>query len=304
MIDLHNHSNYSDGLYEPSKVVENAVRDGLSAVALCDHDCTWGLAEAKRKAKELNIDFVPGVELTVNVDGDKDHADEIHMLGLFVEPSAHLEDIHARVKQDKDAFSYDLAAAIRKHIGIPVEVDDMRRYFHGAISMGAFGEYMVQHGMIEKFTDRKKMTKQLIAEGKLPPKPEFGISAGEAIEAIHGAGGFAILAHPYRTKLPDQVLFERIKEYKAMGLDGLECYYKKYKQEEEADNIRKSLQMAQILGLLVSGGSDYHRDTSKGRFQNGGDISDQVLADLKEVRVVRNAEYQRRLVAAFAREHE
>jgi len=304
MIDLHNHSNYSDGLYEPSKVIENAVRDGLSAVALCDHDCTWGLAEAKRKADELKIGFVPGVELTVNVEGDKDHADEIHMLGLFVEPTAHLEDIHARIKQAKNAFSYDLAAAIRQYIGIPVEVDDMRRDFHGAISMGAFGEYMVQHGMIEKFSDRKKMTKQLIAEGKLPPKPEFGIAAEEAIEAIHGAGGFAILAHPYRMKLDDKVLFEKIKGYQAMGLDGLECFYKKYKPEEEADNIRKSLQMAQILGLLISGGSDYHRDSSKGRFQNGGDISDQVLADLKEARIIRNAEYQKRLAASAGRVRE
>jgi len=301
MIDLHNHSNYSDGLYEPSKVIENAVRDGLSAVALCDHDCTWGLAEAKRKAKELNIDFVPGVELTVNVGGDKDHADEIHMLGLFVEPTAHLEDIHARVKQEKDAFSYDLAAAIRQNLGIPVEVDDMRRQFHGAISMGAFGEYMVQHGMIEKFSDRKKITKQLIAEGKLPPKPEFGISAAEAIEAIHGAGGYAILAHPFRTKLEDNVLFERIKEYKAMGLDGLECFYKKYSPEVEAENIKKSVQMATILGLLISGGSDYHRDSSKGRFQNGGEIPDQILEDLKQARVVRDAEYQKRLVASFGR---
>ena len=304
MIDLHNHSNYSDGLYEPTKVVENAVRDGLSAIALCDHDCTWGLAEAKRKADELKIGFVPGVELTVNVAGDKDHADEIHMLGLFVEPSAHLEDIHARVKQEKDAFSYDLAAAMRKHLGIPVEVEDMRRSFHGAISMGAFGEYMVQHGMIEKFSDRKKLTKQLITEGKLPPKPEFGISVEEAIEAIHGAGGFAILAHPYRMKLEDKVLFEKIKSYKAMGLDGLECFYKKYKAEEEADNIRKSVQMAQILGLLISGGCDYHRDSSKGHYQNGGEIPDQILADLKEARVIRNAEYQKRLVAANARVRE
>ena len=290
MIDLHNHSNYSDGLYEPSKVIENAVRDGLKAVALCDHDCTWGLAEAKRKAKELNIGFVPGVELTVNVGNDKDHADEIHMLGLFVEPTSHLEDIHARVKQEKDAFSYDLAAAMRKHLGIPVEVDDMRRSFHGAISMGAFGEYMVQHGMIEKFTDRKKITKQLIAEGKMGPKPEFGISAEEAIEAIHGAGGLAILAHPFRTKLEDKVLFERIKEYKDKGLDGLECYYKKYKKEEEADNIMKSLQMASILNLLISGGSDYHRDSSKGRFQNGGEIPDKIWDDLVLARYGRTRE--------------
>ena len=303
MIDLHNHSNYSDGLYEPEKVVENAVRDGLSAIALCDHDCTWGLEKAKRKAEELKIGFVPGVELTVNVSGDKDHADESHMLGLFVEPTEHLEDIHNRIKQAKDAFSYDLAEAMRKYRGLPVYVEDMRKSFHGAISMGAFGEYMVQHGLIKKFSDRKKITKELIAEGKLPPKPEFGISAEEAIEAIHGAGGFAILAHPYRMKLEDKVLFERIKEYKAKGLDGLECYYKKYK-EDEAEKIRKSCEFAHILGLLISGGSDYHRDSEKGRFQNGGEIPDQVLADLKAARVVRNAEYQRRLVASYGRVRE
>lgn len=156
--------------------------------------------------------------------------------------------------------------------------------------MGAFGEYMVQHGLIEKFTDRKKITKQLIAEGKMAPKPEFGISAEEAIEAIHGAGGLAILAHPFRTKLEDKVLFERIKEYKDKGLDGLECYYKKYKKEEEADNIMKSLQMASILNLLISGGSDYHRDTSKGRFQNGGEIPDKVWDDLVLARYGRTRE--------------
>ena len=84
MIDLHTHSNYSDGLYEPAQVIENAVRDGLSAVALCDHDCTWGLEEAKQRAKELNIDFIPGIELTVSTENDPDHADEIHMLSVLV----------------------------------------------------------------------------------------------------------------------------------------------------------------------------------------------------------------------------
>ena len=286
MIDLHNHSNYSDGLYEPAKVVENAVRDGLSGLALCDHDCTWGLAEAKKRAEELKIDFVPGVELTVSVEGDKDHADEIHMLGLFIKPTAHLEDIHRRIKDAKDSFSYELAEAMRKHRGLPVDVDDMRQYFHGAISMGAFGEYMVQKGLIKKFSDRKKITKELIAEGKMGPKPEFGISAGEAIEAIHGAGGLAILAHPYRMKLEDQVLYNRIKEYKALGLDGLECHYKKYK-EDEAEKIKKSLGLAKTLNLLVSGGSDYHRDSEKGRFQNGGEIPDKVLTDLKRAYAIK-----------------
>ena len=297
MIDLHNHSNYSDGLYEPEKVVENAVRDGLSAIALCDHDCTWGLDKAKRKAEELNIGFVPGIELTVSVEGDKDHADEVHMLGLFIEPTEHLEDIHRRIKAAKDAFSFELAEAMRKYRALPIYVEDIRKMFHGAISMGAFGDYMVKKGLIEKFTDRKKITNELIAEGKMAPKPNFGISADEAIDAIHEAGGLAILAHPYRMKLDDATLFERIKQYKAMGLDGLECYYRGYKKDEEA-NIRKSLQIAIILGLLISGGSDYHRDRSNGRFPSGEGVSDDVLANLRRARIVQNAAYQRNLVVS------
>ena len=224
MIDLHNHSNYSDGEYSPSKVVENAVRDGLSAIALTDHDCIWGLAEAKRKADELGIEFIPGVELTVKREKD-DPSKEIHMLGLFINPTAHLEDIHSRTKMAKDAFAYELAAAMRTYSGIPVDVEDMRRVYRGAISMGAFSAYMVQQGMIMKFSERKAIMKQLIAEKKLAPKPEFGIPVEEAIEAIHGAGGIAVLAHPYRTELDDQALFEKIKDYKDKGLDGVECYY-------------------------------------------------------------------------------
>ena len=304
MIDLHVHSNYSDGFYEPAQVMKNAVRDGLKAVALCDHDCVWGLAEAKRTAKEIGIEFIPGVELTVSVENDKDHAGEIHMLGLFVEPSAHLEDIHARIKTAKNDFSEKLAAAFRKHYGISVFVEDMRKEFHGAISMGAFTQYMLTHGMIKEFKERKVMMKQLIASGKMTPKPEFGISAQEAIDAIHGAGGLAILAHPYRMDLNDQALYNRIKEYKGMGLDGLECYYKNYKKDKEADCIKKSLQMASILGLLISGGSDYHSDTKKGRFAPGDGVSDQVLADLKQARMVKSATVQRQRVANCGRVYE
>ena len=280
MIDLHTHSNYSDGLYEPAKVVENAVRDGLSAVALCDHDCTWGLAEARQRAKELNIDFIPGIELTVSVEGHKDHPDEIHMLGLFIKPTDHLEDIHARIKKSKDTFSMSLAEAMRRYCALPVYVEDMHKKFHGAISMGAFGEYMLQEGMIEKFSDRKKIMKQLIAEGKMDPKPEFGISAEEAIEAIHEAGGLAILAHPYRMKLPDNVLFEGIKELKAKGLDGVEAHYTPY-GKETMEQIKKTLRMASALDLLISGGSDYHKDRPEGRFEGHEGVPTGLLATLR-----------------------
>ena len=286
MIDLHTHSNYSDGLYEPAQVIENAVRDGLNAVALCDHDCTWGLAEAKQRAKELNIDFIPGIELTVSTENDPDKADEIHMLGLFIKPTEHLEDIHARIKKSKDTYSMTLAEAMRKYCALPVYVENMRQKFHGAISMGAFGEYMLQEGMIEKFTDRKKMTKQLVAEGKMIKKPEFGIQAEEAIEAIHEAGGLAILAHPYRMKLEDGVLFERLKKFKAKGLDGVEAHYTNY-GETTMEQIKKSLRMAAALDLLISGGSDYHKDKPKGRFQGHEGVNASLLETLKRAHLAR-----------------
>ena len=287
MIDLHVHSNYSDGLYTPARVMEIAARDGLTSVALCDHDCILGLSEAQRRAKELDIEFIPGIELTINRTEEKDNADEVHMVGLFVKPTPRLKAIHTDIKKEQDAFAYDLAASIRKHLGLPVNVDDMRSCFHGAITMGAFGEYMLQKGMIDTFAERKAITERLIAEGKLHAKPEFGISAREAIDAIHEAGGLAILAHPYRMKLPDQVLFEKIKRYKAMGLDGLECYYTHYRKNS-IQKIQKSLQMASVLGLLISGGSDYHKDTPQGRFQNDGPIPDFVLNDLKKAQALRD----------------
>ncbi len=292
MIDLHTHSNYSDGLYEPEKVIENAVRDGLSAVALCDHDSIFGLEKARQKAHELHIDFIPGIELTVNVEGDKDHADEIHMLGLFIKPTPHFEDIHNRVKNSKDTFSIELAEAMRKYRELPVDIEEIRKMFHGAISMGAFGEYMLQKGLIEKFSDRKRITKELIAEGRLAPKPEFGISAEEAIETIHEAGGLAILAHPYRMRLEDKTLFDRIKQYKEMGLDGLECIYTNYKKEEDIKtNAQKAQKIADTLNLVVSGGSDYHKDTKDGRFK-GHEIPDQILVNLKKAHAINNMDLQ------------
>lgn len=299
MIDLHNHSNYSDGLYKPAKIVENAVRDGLNALALCDHDCTWGLAEAKQKADELNIDFIPGVELTVNVHNDKDHPKGIHILGLFIKATPHLEEIHARNKKVKDNFSFNMADAMRQE-GINIHVKDIQKHFQGAINMGAFGEYMIHQKMVEKFKDFEKIVDNLIEQKKLAPRPELGIPADEAIEAIHEAGGLAILAHPYRMNLSDNVLFNRIKKYKEMGLDGLECFYTNYKNDAE-NKIKKSLQMALDLGLLISGGSDYHQDTKRGRFPDAIGIQDEVLLRLKQARFKTHPRHPNRPSIPFAR---
>ena len=281
MIDLHVHSNYSDGLYEPTKVIENAVRDGLDAVALCDHDCVWGLDEARIRAKELGIEFISGVELSISIDEDPDHAKEIHILGLFIHPTNHLEEIHANIKKVKEIYSLDLAAAIRKHYGVPVFVEDMHCQFRAAIGFRAFVDYMLQRKLVKNFVECLDMIKQLETEGKIYKKPGFGISVKEAIETIHEAGGLAILAHPYRMKLEDDVLFNRLSQYKKVGLDGVETYYTNYKPEEVISQNQKALAMAKELGLLIRGGSDYHYDESTGRFHGQEGVPNDVLPPLK-----------------------
>ena len=288
MIDLHVHSNYSDGSYEPAKVIENAVRDGLDAVALCDHDCIWGLAEARIRAKELGIEFIPGVELSVSINGDPDHASEIHILGLFIHATDHLEDIHARVKKAAEAYSFDLAEAIRKNYKMPVFVEDMRHMFRSTINVGAVVHYLLQKKFIKDAADWRNMVRQLETEGKTYKNPGVGISVEEAIQAIHEAGGLTILAHPYRMGLANDVLFKRLKQYKAKGLDGVETYYTNYgthsksSSQEVASQNQKALAMAKELNLLVSGGSDYHHDENKGRFQGQQGVPNKVLPSLKK----------------------
>jgi len=288
MIDLHVHSNYSDGSYEPAKVIENAVRDGLDAVALCDHDCIWGLAEARIRAKELGIEFIPGVELSVSIAGDPDHAAEIHILGLFIQATDHLEDIHARVKKAAEAYSFDLVEAIRKNYKMPVFIEDMRPLFHSTINVGALVHYVLQKKLIQDAAEWRNMVRQLETDGKIYKNPGVGISVEEAIQAIHKAGGLTILAHPYRMRLDDEVLFKRLKQYKSKGLDGVEAYYtnyathaKKGSSQEGASQNQKALEMAKKLNLLISGGSDYHNDEAKGRFQGQQGVPNKVLSPLK-----------------------
>ena len=109
------------------------------------------------------------------------------------------------------------------------------------------------------------------------------------------------MAHPYRMKLDEQVMFNRIKEYQALGLDGLECYYKKYGDGEE-EKIKHSLEIASILGLLISGGSDYHEDRPKGRFASGVGVPEEVLENLYQIRDIQKVSHHNKKVVVDQKE--
>ena len=169
---------------------------------------------------------------------------------------------------------------------MPVYVEDMRHLFRSTINVGAIVHYLLQKKFIKDAADWHNMVRQLETSGKIYANPGVGISVEEAIQAIHEAGGLTILAHPYRMRLDDDVLFKRLEQYKAKGLDGVETYYTNYgthsKSSDVASQNQKALEMAQKLNLLVSGGSDYHQDGDAGRFQGQPGVPNKILPLLKK----------------------
>jgi predicted metal-dependent phosphoesterase TrpH len=246
--DLHLHTNFSDGTYSPEELAAEAQRHGLAAIALTDHDTVEGCERAEAACKRFGVDFVPGTELTAEHDGN-----EIHILGycldiqnrkLLVEVAQfqavrqnRIREMVARLRQHKIALEADAVFALAKcrSPGRP----------HVARAL-------VQAGLCSSLDEAFE---RFLKKNRLAWVPKSKVSASEAIDLIHGAGGVAVLAHPGLNRC-DEV----IPEITEAGLDGIECFHTKH----STSTSEHYLQIADRFHLLVTGGSDCH-GMSKGR---------------------------------------
>ena len=251
-IDLHVHSNASDGTLSPSQVVSLAIEQNLSAIALTDHDTLRGIKEAKlaaKKAKEdgANLNVIAGVEISVAYKGK-----DIHILGLLLdENNTKLNNVLEKAVQERNERNEKMAANLRK-AGINITVEDLKKEAGDAVITRAhFAKYIAEHG----YTANKEEAFKLYLSPKGPyyvPRnflePEFAISL------IHEAGGIAVLAHPLLYHYSLEEIHTLIKYLVDLGLDGIEVIYSMNEENEE-----ETLQnLASQYGLLITGGSDYH----------------------------------------------
>lgn len=246
VVDLHTHSTCSDGSLTPAEVVELAKKSGLSAVALTDHDNIDGIKEASEKAKELHIEFIPGIEFSA--------ADETetHIVGLFIDPEN--EDLLNTV----NGLKSDRVNRMKKtcenlcNLGFDITFDEAKALSEtGYVGRPHIAELMVKKGYCKTV---KECFDKYIAIGKPAFVIKRELSAIDAVKVIKKAGGIAILAHLHQTKFSNEKLFELLKQLKAAGLDGIEGYYTEYTDEHISDYRA----MAEKLSLLLSGGSDFH----------------------------------------------
>ena len=246
-IDLHTHSTASDGSCTPTEVMEAAVNAGLAAVALTDHDTMQGVPEAMEAAEKLDIECIPGIELSA-VYGDR----EVHIVGLFLDPRdsvlAKRLDSFRQIRKQRNLRMIEKMQAA----GVDITMEKVRDLEGDAVITRAnLARYLVHVGYAVSI---KEVFDKYLSPGLPFYVPKTGVTPEDAVRAIRDGGGTAILAHPLLYDFTPAQLDTCIKLLKNYGLQGIETYYSTYSPADE----RNMKRLADRHGLLWSGGSDFH----------------------------------------------
>ena len=252
-LDLHTHTTASDGSLSPAELVQTAHDIGLTALAVTDHDTLAGLAEAAGAARELGLDFLPGVELSV-----EDSDGRFHLLGYGFDPeSTELGDKLLDLRRSRAARNAQMAEKMTA-LGLPVTMDDVKAAAHKSgdeadvIARPHFAAALIAKGIVGTV---QEAFDTYLASGKPLYLAKEVLTPADAIALLHLAGGVAVMAHPGLVPLSEAALAARVASLReGAGLDGLEALY----SQHSAGDTARFLALAQRHGLLVTGGSDFH----------------------------------------------
>lgn len=246
--DLHLHSIFSDGTYEPEKIVANGVRFELGTLSLTDHDTVEGCARMAEACRTAGIEFIPGAELTAEHKGN-----ELHLLAYFVD--IHDEKLLSEiavfqsVRQDRIR---EMVERLNK-LNIPLTAAEV----FALANCRSPGRPHVARALVKgghcKSLD--EAFERFLKKNRPAWVPKKKMSALEGVELIHQSGGLAVMAHPGLNRTDDV-----IPALVESGLDGIECFHTKHTPSMSTHYLK----IAEKHGLLVTGGSDCH-GMSKGR---------------------------------------
>ncbi len=246
-IDLHIHTTASDGTDTPRQVVALAKSLGLRAIAVTDHDSVAGAAEAVTAGAALGVEVIPGIEISADYRGRS-----AHILGLFIDPAApSLRPVLDWAVNERDARNEKILAAMEAD-GLPISLDALRQeYPDTVLGRPHMGEHLMRAGVVASV---QEAFDRFLAEGRPYYRPRERMSMDRATEAIRGAGGLPIIAHPMQYGYAGVQWEAFIRAGVDAGCAGLEAYYSEHSGAQQMMLLQKAAE----LGLGVSGGSDYH----------------------------------------------
>lgn len=252
-IDLHVHSDKSDGSYSPSDLVSYAIKQGVSAFALTDHDTVDGIDEAIEASKGTSVTVIPGIELSTAYEGK-----DIHIVGLFIdkEQPAFRERI-GRFANARINRNLEMCEKLTE-CGMPITYDELTTAFPDAVITRAhYARLMMQKGYVKSL---KEAFERYIGDYGPCFIPRKKITPEEGVRFILSANGLPVLAHPMQYGMGDARLQQLIDSLKEAGLVAMEAIYCTHTPSEEA----KLCKLTKENGLLISGGSDFHGKAKPG----------------------------------------
>lgn len=240
--DLHTHSDRSDGLLPPARLVELAKAAGLRAVAITDHDEVSSIDEALIAGAQLGIEIIPGVELSVT------HKQfDVHLLGYCFDHhhprlTAFLQDFQRERYLRLDRILAKLAA-----LGLPLsKASVLRKAGDGVIGRPHIADAMVEEGLVDSYLDAFN---RFLANDRPAFVPKMKLAANDAVKLLHETGGIATIAHPGQD-IPDEIVMDMI----GAGVDAIETIHPRH----SASRTQYYSAIAEAHGLLTTGGSDFH----------------------------------------------
>lgn len=247
-VDLHLHSDYSDGTFTPTEIVARAQQAGLRCIALTDHDTMDGYAEAAQAAAARGVELLPALELS-SLNGV-----ECHILGYLVDAAQPaLRATLAELRLRRVARITHMVERLQQ-AGVRLTTDHVLTIAgRGTVGRLHLARALVQCGAVR---NTEEAFPKYLSPGRPGYVPEHKLKPAEAIALIRQVGGVPVLAHPCDLKHPEQ----EIQELCAAGLAGLEVFHSRH----TASHIRQFTEIAKQQGLLMTGGSDCH-GMAKGR---------------------------------------
>ncbi len=247
-VDLHVHSSASDGSLSPREVVAAAKAQGLRAIALTDHDTIEGLDEALAAGAALGLEVIPGIEISA------DHEPgSMHILGLFIDHHHPPLDKQLQVlKQARADRNPQIIAKLQK-LGLAITMAEVQAVSGGGqVGRPHIAQVLVNQGYVAGF---QEAFEKYIGNHGPAYVSKFRFAPRDAIAMITAAGGLASLAHPFTLEYSSighlKMILQQLREW---GLTALEVYYPEHPPERQAQYKK----LAQELGLLITGGSDFH----------------------------------------------
>jgi 3',5'-nucleoside bisphosphate phosphatase len=260
LIDLHTHSNYSDGILSPTELIDLAKHSGLKAISLTDHDTMAGIDEASGRGSEQNIEVVPGVEISAVHEGQS-----VHVLAYNPGPSPELQQLLSGLQQARLLRNRMIMANLNR-LSISATLEDLARYSPvGQTGRPHIARLLKDMGVVKTV---EQAFNRYLKKGGLAYEESTKFPVTEVTRTINNAGGLAVLAHPGHIEPRLTALPKLLRLLTPLGLAGLEVYHPSH----SAQMIRELQKMATDHGLLQTGGSDFHGDGRTGPLGPAGGL--------------------------------